>query len=185
MRLFGVRRHPRLSVIARLLRCRFWKSEPWRGPPGLLGQGVDLDYIGAPIRELPHAGRPGTNAGEIGHGKAEQALGGIQTLRCGHHRGGSHGRHKCKEPCHRLDGADRITEGAAWGNICQAAGLDPAVIAANCPFCPAPTGGHWRLPPARPIPGRLNYRHRSAGLVARSRCQRDFSLDRRACARQK
>src|SRR6266403_4587237 len=24
----------RLSVIARLLRCKFWKSEPWRGPPG-------------------------------------------------------------------------------------------------------------------------------------------------------
>src|SRR5207249_11475711 len=24
----------RLRVIARLLRCRFWKSEPWRGPPG-------------------------------------------------------------------------------------------------------------------------------------------------------
>src|SRR5471030_2496479 len=24
----------KLSVIARLLRCRFWKSEPWRGPPG-------------------------------------------------------------------------------------------------------------------------------------------------------
>src|SRR5882762_4331450 len=24
----------RLSVMARLLRCRFWKSEPWRGPPG-------------------------------------------------------------------------------------------------------------------------------------------------------
>src|SRR6266513_3047490 len=24
----------RLSVIALLLRCKFWKSEPWRGPPG-------------------------------------------------------------------------------------------------------------------------------------------------------
>src|SRR5450759_853925 len=24
----------RLSVIARLLRCKFWKSDPWRGPPG-------------------------------------------------------------------------------------------------------------------------------------------------------
>ena len=23
----------RLSVMPRLLRCRFWKSEPWRGPP--------------------------------------------------------------------------------------------------------------------------------------------------------
>src|SRR6267378_1379088 len=24
----------RFSVMARLLRCKFWKSEPWRGPPG-------------------------------------------------------------------------------------------------------------------------------------------------------
>src|SRR5215468_2771449 len=24
----------RFNVIARLLRCKFWKSEPWRGPPG-------------------------------------------------------------------------------------------------------------------------------------------------------
>jgi hypothetical protein len=31
----------------------------------------------------------------------------------------------------------------------------------------------------------LDYRHRIAGLVARSRCQRGLSLDRRACARQK
>src|SRR3954447_1437628 len=23
----------RFSVMARLLRCKFWKSEPWRGPP--------------------------------------------------------------------------------------------------------------------------------------------------------
>jgi hypothetical protein len=41
---------------------------------GLLRQGVDLDDIGAPIRELPHAGRPGADAGEIEHGEAGRAF---------------------------------------------------------------------------------------------------------------
>ncbi|MGY3220527.1 hypothetical protein ACVIM5_001134 [Bradyrhizobium sp. USDA 4512] len=35
---------------------------------GILGQRVDLDDIGAPIRELPHAGRPGADPGQIEHG---------------------------------------------------------------------------------------------------------------------
>ena len=39
---------------------------------GVLHQGVDLDDIGAPVRELPHAGRPGTDAGEIEHGEPGQ-----------------------------------------------------------------------------------------------------------------
>ena len=73
----------RLSVIARLLRCRFWKSAPWRGPPGcspprILHQRVDLDDIGAPVRQLPHAGRPGAHPGEIEHGKARQGLRGVR-----------------------------------------------------------------------------------------------------------
>jgi hypothetical protein len=37
---------------------------------GVAGQGIDLDDIGAPVRELPHAGRPGADAGEIKHGEA-------------------------------------------------------------------------------------------------------------------
>ncbi len=41
---------------------------------GVLQQRVDLDHIGAPVRELPHAGRPRTNAGEIEHGEARQGL---------------------------------------------------------------------------------------------------------------
>jgi hypothetical protein len=40
-------------------------------------QGIDLDDIGAPIRELPDAGRPGADAGEIKHGKAGKGLGGV------------------------------------------------------------------------------------------------------------
>jgi hypothetical protein len=42
---------------------------------GVLQQRIDLDDIGAPIRELPHAGRPGTDAGEIEHGEAGQGVG--------------------------------------------------------------------------------------------------------------
>src|ERR1700685_3524540 len=73
----------RLSVIARLLRCRFWKSEPWRRPSRLSGrripqQRIDLDDIGAPVRELAHAGRPGADAGEIEHGEAGQGLRGAR-----------------------------------------------------------------------------------------------------------
>jgi hypothetical protein len=41
---------------------------------GVLQQGVDFDDIGAPIRELPHAGRSGADANEIEHGEAGQGL---------------------------------------------------------------------------------------------------------------
>jgi hypothetical protein len=39
---------------------------------GILHQGIDLDDIGAPVRELPHAGRPGADAGKIEHSEAGQ-----------------------------------------------------------------------------------------------------------------
>jgi hypothetical protein len=62
----------RLSVIARLLTCKFWKSEPERArqliTAGIRHQGIDLDDIDAPVRELVHAGRPRADAGEIEHG---------------------------------------------------------------------------------------------------------------------
>jgi hypothetical protein len=45
---------------------------------GVFQQGVDLDDIGAPIRELPHAGRPGADTGEIKHGEAGQRLRGTR-----------------------------------------------------------------------------------------------------------
>ncbi len=41
---------------------------------GFPQQGIDLDDIGAPIRQLPHAGRARPDAGEIEHGKAGQGL---------------------------------------------------------------------------------------------------------------
>ena len=37
---------------------------------GILHQRIDLDDIGAPVRQLPHAGRPGADPGEIEHGEA-------------------------------------------------------------------------------------------------------------------
>ena len=45
---------------------------------GILYQGVDLDDVGAPIRELAHAGRPGADAGEVEHGEAGQGLRGAR-----------------------------------------------------------------------------------------------------------
>ena len=44
----------------------------------ILQQGIDLDDIGAPIRQLPHAGRPGADAGEVKHGEAGQGLRGTR-----------------------------------------------------------------------------------------------------------
>ena len=35
---------------------------------------VDLDDVGAPVRQLPHAGRPGPDAGQIEHGEAGKGL---------------------------------------------------------------------------------------------------------------
>ena len=57
----------RLSVMLRLLRCRFWKSgdcAPPPRPPSPL-DAFDLDDVGAPIGELAHAGRTRAHAGEI------------------------------------------------------------------------------------------------------------------------
>ncbi|MGY4334582.1 hypothetical protein ACVWWG_008999 [Bradyrhizobium sp. LB7.2] len=45
---------------------------------GILGQRVDLDHAGAPVRELPHAGGPGPDAGQIEYGEARQGFGGMR-----------------------------------------------------------------------------------------------------------
>ena len=45
---------------------------------GIFRQRVDLDDVGAPVRELPHAGRPGADAGQIEHGEAGQGLRGAR-----------------------------------------------------------------------------------------------------------
>ena len=65
--------------MLRLLRCRFMKSGPSRGPPS--GSPVsrwagrlDLDDIGAPVGELPHAGRARADPGQIQHGETRKGL---------------------------------------------------------------------------------------------------------------
>src|SRR5215469_4489211 len=62
----------RSSDIARLLRCRFWKSGSWRaeksGAAAIAAAflaRVDLDDIGAPIGKLAGAGRTGAHPRQI------------------------------------------------------------------------------------------------------------------------
>ena len=52
----------RLSVMARLLRCRFWKSGPCRSPPSPPSPSADLD--------LDHVARPNRRAGARRSGPA-------------------------------------------------------------------------------------------------------------------
>ena len=59
---------------ARLLRCRFWKSgalarSARRSPMASAGR-LDLDHVGAPIGQLAHAGRTGTDLRQIEHREA-------------------------------------------------------------------------------------------------------------------
>lgn len=42
---------------------------------GVLQQRIDLDDIGAPIRELAHTGRPGADAGEVEHRETGEGFG--------------------------------------------------------------------------------------------------------------
>ena len=46
--------------------------------PGVFQQRIDLDDIGAPIGQLPHAGRPGAHTGQVEHGEAGQGLRGVR-----------------------------------------------------------------------------------------------------------
>ena len=75
----------RSSVRLRLLRCRFWKSGPWRGPPSPspgAGRRLDLDDLGAPIGELAHRGRTGAHAGQVEHLEAgKRRCGGLSGMR--------------------------------------------------------------------------------------------------------
>src|SRR6516165_9864170 len=65
----------RLRVRLRLLRCRFWKSNPSRREPVTsprLARLLDLDHIGAPIGELANRRRPGAGMTQIEDGKFRQ-----------------------------------------------------------------------------------------------------------------
>ena len=79
---FQIERH-RPLVAVQVLEIRTMARAARLLAAGVLHQGVDLDDIGAPVRELPHAGRPGADAGEIEHGEAGQ---GLRGAREGHSR---------------------------------------------------------------------------------------------------
>ncbi len=60
----------RLSRIARLLRCRFWKSGPSPFAADVLAGGfgrLDADHIGAPVGEMADAGGTGAGQCQIQH----------------------------------------------------------------------------------------------------------------------
>ena len=71
LRVFQVERH-RPLVAVQILEVRAVARAARLFAAGVLQQGIDLDDIGAPVRELPHAGRPGADAGQIEHGEAGQ-----------------------------------------------------------------------------------------------------------------
>src|ERR1700686_3268943 len=50
----------------------------WLLAAGVLHQRIYLDDIGAPVRQLPHAGWPGSVASKIKHGEAGQGLRGAR-----------------------------------------------------------------------------------------------------------
>ena len=68
-----VQRHGPL-VAVQILEIRALARAARLLAAGVLQQRVDLDDVGAPIRQLPHAGGPGANAGEIEHGEAGKGL---------------------------------------------------------------------------------------------------------------
>src|SRR5450631_3100552 len=77
LRVFQVERH-RALVAVQILEIRPLARAARLFAGGILHQRIDLDHIGAPIRELPHAGRPGADAGEIEHGEAGKGLRGAR-----------------------------------------------------------------------------------------------------------
>jgi hypothetical protein len=77
LRLLQVERH-RSLVAVQVLEVRAVPRPTHLLAAGLLQQCIDLDDVRTPIRQLPHAGRAGPDAGEIEHGKARQGLRGAR-----------------------------------------------------------------------------------------------------------
>ncbi len=78
-----IERH-RAFVAVQILEIRAMARAARLFAGGILHQRIDLDDIGAPVRELPHAGRPGADPGEIEHDEAGEGLRGMWK---GHPRG--------------------------------------------------------------------------------------------------
>ena len=72
-RIFQVERDGAL-VAVQVLEVRTLTRATQLFAAGILQQRVDLDDVGAPIRQLPHTGRAGPDPGEVEHGEAGQGL---------------------------------------------------------------------------------------------------------------
>ena len=72
-RVLQVQRHgPFVAVQILEIRALAWAARLLAGR--VFQQRVDLDDIGPPIRQLPDASGPGSNAGEIEHGETGEGL---------------------------------------------------------------------------------------------------------------
>ncbi len=90
-----IERHRPLVAVQVLEVRAATRAAEWLA--AIFQQGIDLDDIGAPIGELTHAGRSGTDPGQIEHGKTGQGLrgmrDGLQELR---YRSGKRRWHNCR-----------------------------------------------------------------------------------------
>ena len=77
LRVLQVERH-RALVAVQILEVRAMARAARLLAGRVLQQRIDLDDIGAPVGELPHAGRPRTDAGEVEHGEAGKGLRGAR-----------------------------------------------------------------------------------------------------------
>ena len=73
LRVLQVQRH-RPLVAVQILEVRALPRAARLLASRILQQRVDLDDVGAPVRQLPHAGGPGADAGEIEHGETGKGL---------------------------------------------------------------------------------------------------------------
>src|SRR5204863_1119443 len=74
LRVLQVQRH-RPLVAVQILKVRAAARAARLFAAGILQQRIDLDDVGAPVRQLADAGRPRADAGEVEHGKAGEGLG--------------------------------------------------------------------------------------------------------------
>ena len=93
-RLFKVERHrPLVAVQVLEVRALARAAELL---PAILQNRIDLDDVGAPIRQLPHAGRTGPDAGEVEHGETGE---GLRGAREGHFLGTPTKSRRANQPC--------------------------------------------------------------------------------------
>ena len=92
--------------MPRLLRCRFWKSRPSRGPPmpspsSHRRRHLDLDDLGAPVGELAHGGRSGAHARQVEDGEMREGGRGWHEISLTRRRGERRCRRRSSRPMER------------------------------------------------------------------------------------